>query len=124
MPQCEHSAITGELLILSHASQDTVLFQKKRSGIALPTPHNPFQAPWKQGHHFKLVQTLLPWQTGLSGSPSNIFLAGMTPWSPGRVRTEEQRGSHDTSLKSYTWLISLSPLWTSLPFFTPVTLCF
>lgn len=92
MPQREHSAITGELLILSHASQDTVLFQKKCSGIALPTPHNPFQAPWKQGHHFKLVQTLLPWQTGLSGSPSNIFLVGMTRGVQGESGQKNSEG--------------------------------
>lgn len=78
-------AINGELLILSHASQDTVLFQEKCWWITLLTPHNPFQALWHQGHNFKLVQTL-SWQAGPCRSHSNTFLVGMTPWSVGSVK--------------------------------------
>lgn len=55
----------------------------------------------------------------LSGSHGHTFPVGTTPWRLGRVerrRTDEQWGSHDTSLKWSTWLISLPPLWTSLPF--------
>lgn len=100
MPQCEHSVINWELPILSHASQDTVLFQKKCLRITLPAPHNPFQDLWNQGHNFKLVQTF---HHGRLGSAEVTATSSLSEWHCG-VSGESKEEDRRTARESWYFI--------------------